>query len=91
MLWLTNKGKFLKGRSEQSKIDYRKQRNLYVTLLSMARQQYFFSLNPNISAVTKNFGNCLNHFSYLNFSLRNNRVDSKRKSIKEKSGNSKKF
>ena len=44
--------KFLKDKKEQSRDDYRKQRNLCVTLVRRAKQQYFSS--PDLSLVADN-------------------------------------
>ena len=47
--------KLPRDRSEKSRNDYKKQRNLSVTLLRRAKQQYFFNLDPNLVADNKMF------------------------------------
>ena len=47
--------KFLKDKNEQSRNDYRKQRNLYVALVRRAKQQYFSSLDLRLIADHKKF------------------------------------
>ena len=39
---------FLKDRNDASQSAYRKQRNLYVTLLRKAKKQYFLNLEPKL-------------------------------------------
>ena len=45
--------KSLKDKNEQWRNDYRKQRNLCITLIRRARQQYFFSLGLSLIAYNK--------------------------------------
>ena len=49
------RNKFLKDKNEQSRNDYQKQRNLRVTLIRRARQQYFSSLDLSLIDDNKNF------------------------------------
>ena len=49
------RNKFLQDKNEQSRIDYRKQRNLCVTLVPREKQQYFSSLNLNLIVDNKTF------------------------------------
>ena len=49
------RNKLPKDKNEQSRNDYRKQRNLCVTLIHRARQQYFSSLNLRLIAGNKKF------------------------------------
>ena len=44
------RNKFMQGKNEKSRIDYRKQRNLCVALVRRAKQQYFSSLDINLIA-----------------------------------------
>ena len=46
---------FLKDKNEQSKNDYRKQRNLCVAFVRRAKQQYFSSLDLSLTADNKKF------------------------------------
>ena len=46
---------FLKEKNEQSRDDYRKQRNLCVALVRRAKQQYFSMLELSLIADNKNF------------------------------------
>ena len=46
---------FLKDRNDTSQSAYRKQRNLYVTLLRKAKKQYFSNLEPKLIADNKTF------------------------------------
>ena len=50
------RNKFLKDKNEQSRNDYRKQRNLCVALVRRAKQQYFSSFDLSLIADNKNFG-----------------------------------
>ena len=47
--------KFLKGKNELSRNDYRKQRYLCVALVCRAKQQYFSSLDLSLIADNKKF------------------------------------
>ena len=49
------RNKFLKDKNEQSRNDYRKQRNLCVAFVRRAKQQYFSSLDLNLIADNKKF------------------------------------
>ena len=49
------RNKFLQDKNEQSRNDYRKQRNLCVALVRRAKQQYFSSLDLNLIADNKKF------------------------------------
>ena len=49
------RNKFLKDNNEQSRNDYRKQRNLCVALVRRTKQQYFSSLDLSLIADNKNF------------------------------------
>ena len=49
------RNKFLKDKNEQSRDDYRKQRNLCVALVRRAKQQYFSSLYLSLISDNKNF------------------------------------
>ena len=49
------RNKFLKDKNEQSRNDYRKQRNLCVALVRRAKQQYFSSLDLSLIADNKKF------------------------------------
>ena len=46
---------FLKDKNEQSRNDYRKQRNLCVALVRGAKQQYFSSLGLSLIVDNKKF------------------------------------
>ena len=49
------RNKFLQDKNEQSRNDYRKQRNLCVALVRRAKQQYFSSLDLSLIADIKKF------------------------------------
>ena len=49
------RNKFLQDKNEKSRNDYRKQRNLCVTLVRRAKQQYFSTLDLNFIADNKKF------------------------------------
>ena len=49
------RNKFLKDKNEQSRSDYRKQRNLCVALVRRAKQQYFSSLDLSLIADNETF------------------------------------
>ena len=49
------RNKFLQDKNEQSRNDYRKQRNLCVALVRRAKQQYFSSLDLNLIVDNKKF------------------------------------
>ena len=49
------RNKFLKDKNEQSRDDYRKQRNLCVALVRRAKQQYFSSLYLSLISDNKKF------------------------------------
>ena len=48
------RNKFLQGKSEQSRNDYRKQCNLCAALVRKGKQQYFSSLDLSLIADNKN-------------------------------------
>ena len=67
------RNKFLKDKNEQSRNDYQKQRNLRVTLIRRARQQYFSSLGLSlIDDNKKNFENSFTTLFRQDFSWRYN-------------------
>ena len=55
MLRARLKNIFLKNRSEESKINYNKQRNLCVTLLRKGKREYYQNLGVENVCNTKNF------------------------------------
>ena len=64
------RNKFLKDKNEQSRNDYRKQRNLCVALVCRAKQQYFSSLDLSLIADNKNFGKQSNHSFQTRFLIK---------------------
>ena len=64
------RNKFLKDKNEQSKNDYRKQRNLRVALVPRAKQQYFCSLDLSLVADNKNFGKQSNNSFQIRFLIK---------------------
>lgn len=50
------RNKFLKDKSEKSRNEYQKQRNLCVTRLRRAKRQCISNLEPNLVANKKSFG-----------------------------------
>ena len=48
--------RFLQDKNEQSRNEYREQRNWCVALVRRAKQQYFSSLDLSLIADNKNFG-----------------------------------